>query len=484
MYIGLDLGTSGLRAILMNDNQDIIDSALSHYDVRRPQHGWSEQDPTDWVEGCRNALNALKLKQPDLIASVKAIGLSGHMHGATLLDGHDIVLRPCILWNDTRSSNEADELDANPIFRKLSGNIVFPGFTAPKLCWVHTNENDIFKQIRKVLLPKDYLRFWLIGEHVSDMSDSAGTSWLDVGKRTWSSELLDVCDMSIDQMPRLVEGTEVSGQIRAELAAEFGLPKNVVIAGGAGDNAASACGIGAASDGKAFVSLGTSGVLFVANDSYKPNPESAVHTFCHALPNTWHQMGVILSATDSLNWLSGITGQSPSDMTEKLGKIVKRPNSINFLPYLSGERTPHNDSNTRGSFVGIDISSNTTDLTQAILEGVAFALRDNLAALNETGTQLSRVIAVGGGSASDYWLSLLATVLNLQIDRPESGDFGAAFGAARLAMASVSRADTHTIMTLPKIAQSFEPNSDLQSEFDNTYQTYRDLYPAIKGTQR
>lgn len=481
MFIGLDLGTSGVRAVLMDENQSMLASAEAHYDVTRPHIGWSEQNPQDWVDGCRFVLSLLKTEHPAQMASVKAISISGHMHGATLIDASDNVLRPCILWNDTRSSKEAQAFDENPIFRKLSGNIVFPGFTAPKLAWVKNNEADIFAKTAKVLLPKDFLRLWLTGEHVSEMSDAAGTSWLDVEKRNWSDELLNASDMSIDQMPSLVEGSEASGQLRSELASEFGMPSGVIIAGGAGDNAASACGIGATGEGEAFVSLGTSGVLFAANNSYRPDPESAVHTFCHAIPGMWHQMGVILSATDSLNWLATITGQKPSELTSSLGSKIKSPSAIKFLPYLSGERTPHNDSTIRGSFTNIDIASTAEDMTQSVIEGVSFALRDNLEALRQAGTELDRVIAVGGGSRSEYWLSLLATILGKPIDLPEQGDFGAAFGAARLAQASVSDAAIDEIMSLPKTAKSFEPNLNMSQEFDDAYQKYRALYPALRG---
>src|SRR5690606_39275242 len=262
----------------------------------------------------------LKTEHPAELTAVRGVGLSGQMHGATLLDAADRPLRPCILWNDTRSHAEAAALDADPCFRKITGNIVFPGFTAPKLVWVKENEPAIFSAIARVLLPKDYLRLWLAGEHISEMSDSAGTAWLDVANRRWSDDLLAATGMTEAQMPRLVEGTEPAGFLRRELAARWGMGGEIVIAGGAGDNAASACGAGTVKPGTAFVSLGTSGVLFAANDAYRPNPQSAVHAFCHALPQTWHQMGVILSATDSLNWLCGITGKTAAELTAELGE--------------------------------------------------------------------------------------------------------------------------------------------------------------------
>ena len=251
-----------------------------------------------------------------------------------------------------------------------------------------------------MLLPKDYLRLWLTGEHISEMSDSAGTSWLDTGRRRWSAELLAATDLSEKHMPSLVEGTAPGGTLRGALAARWGMGGNVTVAGGAGDNAASAVGMGNVGEGHAFVSLGTSGVLFAANDSYRPSPQTAVHTFCHAMPDTWHQMGVILSATDSLNWLAGVAGREPRELTEELGDKPKGPDKVIFLPYLSGERTPHNDAAIRGAFAGLGHESGRAAMTQAVLEGVAFALRDNLEALRAAGTELMRVTAIGGGARS------------------------------------------------------------------------------------
>ncbi|HSX75185.1 MAG TPA: xylulokinase, partial [Shinella sp.] len=301
MYLGIDLGTSSVKAMLIDADQTVVGSASStEVKTARPQAGWSEQDPADWIRATEEAIAGLRAAHPVALAAVRGIGLSGHMHGATLLDAEDRVLRPCIMWNDTRSHREAAALDADPRFRRITGNIVFPGFTAPKLAWVKNNEPDIFAKVRWVLLPKDFLRVWLTGEHMSEMSDSAGTSWLDTGARAWSGELLAATGLEERQMPALVEGTQAAGTLRPELAARWGLGAGVVVAGGAGDNAASACGMGTVREGAAFVSLGTSGVLFAANARYLPNPESAVHAFCHALPDTWHQMGVILSATDSL----------------------------------------------------------------------------------------------------------------------------------------------------------------------------------------
>jgi xylulokinase len=481
MYLGLDLGTSGVKALLIDGDQTIVASATGHLEVSRLHPGWSEQEPAHWINATEEAMLALKASHPKQVAAVKGIGLSGQMHGATLLGAGDEVLRPCILWNDTRSHKEAAALDADPRFRKISGNIVFPGFTAPKLAWVKANEPEIFAELRKVLLPKDYLRLWLTGEHISEMSDSAGTSWLDTGARRWSPELLEATDLDESHMPALVEGTEAGGMLRGSVAARWGMGGHVVVAGGAGDNAASAIGMGTVSEGRAFVSLGTSGVLFTANASYLPNPESAVHTFCHALPNTWHQMGVILSATDSLNWLAGITGKDAQYLTEELGETPSGPGKVTFLPYLSGERTPHNDAAIRGAFAGLGHESGRAVLTQAVVEGVAFALRDNLEALRAAGTELSRVTAIGGGSRSRFWLKTIANTLGLSVDIPADGDFGAAFGAARLGLIAAEKADPLSVCEPPATAETIEPDAALGAAYHDAYGRFRALYPAIRG---
>lgn len=482
MYLGIDLGTSGVKAMLIDGDQRVVGSATGK-DVAtaRPHAGWSEQDPADWIRATEEAIAGLRAAHPAELSAVRGIGLSGHMHGATLLDAEDKVLRPCIMWNDTRSHREAASLDADPRFREITGNIVFPGFTAPKLAWVKNNEPDIFAKVRWVLLPKDFLRVWLTGEHLSEMSDSAGTSWLDTGARKWSSELLAATDLEERQMPGLVEGTDAAGTLRPELAAKWGLGESVVVAGGAGDNAASACGMGTVREGAAFVSLGTSGVLFAANARYLPNPESAVHAFCHALPDTWHQMGVILSATDALNWHSRVTGASAADLTKELGETLQAPSGVTFLPYLSGERTPHNDAAIRGAFLGLGHESGRVVLTQAVLEGVSFAIRDSLEALKSAGTKLSRVTAIGGGSRSRYWLKSIATTLGLPVDLPADGDFGAAFGAARLGLIAATGADPVAVCTAPKTAETIDPEAALGAAFEDAYQRYRRLYPAIRA---
>ncbi|MDA8584747.1 xylulokinase [Rhodobacteraceae bacterium] len=481
-YLGIDLGTSGLRALLVDDAGNVLGAAERHYDVTHPASGWSEQDPSDWIKALHNAMAELRDTHP-AFADLKGIGVAGHMHGATLLDAAGDVLRPCILWNDTRSHVEAAILDGTEGVRELSGNIVFPGFTAPKLEWVRAHEPDIYDKVAKVLLPAAYLNLYLTGDYVADMSDSAGTSWLDVGQRDWSKPLLDASHMHGHQMPRLVEGSDKAGELRTDLSKAWGLKSTVVVAGGAGDNAAAACGIGALNEGQGFVSLGTSGVLLAARDGYRPAPETAVHTFCHAVPGRWYQMGVMLSATDSLNWLAGITGKSPQTLSEALGRKLRPPSTVRFLPYLSGERTPHNDAEIRGSLTGLGTSTTTQDLTQAVLEGVAFGLRDSFEALKATDVKLERLTAIGGGAASDYWLELIATVLNVPLDLPSGSEFGAALGAARLGQLAATDAAPEDVITAPQIDRTISPNTAMTSDFAAAYQAFRASYGPIKKVQ-
>ena len=476
MFIGLDLGTSGLKGILIDADQTVLAEATAPLTVQRPHDGWSEQSPADWIAAAEHVMDKLSAHG---LAAVRGIGLSGHMHGATLLDAVDEVIRPCLLWNDTRSADEAAELDGDPMFRRITGNIVFPGFTAPKLLWVRKHEPRNWERVATVLLPKDYLRLWLSGEHAAEMSDAAGTSWFDTGARDWSDDLLASTGLSRENMPRLVEGSDVSGTLRTALATRWGLPAGVVIAGGGGDNAASGVGVGVVRAGEAFVSLGTSGVLFAANAGYQPSPETAVHTFCHALPKTWHQMGVILSATDALNWYAGLVGETAAKLTQGMGPL-QAPGKPLFLPYLGGERTPLNDAAIRGAFLGLEHATDRAAGTRAVLEGVTFAFRDCRDALAATGTRLEKLIAVGGGSRSDYWLGTIATALNVPVLVPQAGDFGGAFGAARLAIMAATGAGVE-IATLPPIARQIDPDTSLTSAFDSGHARYRATQSAIKA---
>lgn len=484
-YLGIDIGTSGVKALLIDrDGRPIGEASARTVEPVRPHPGWSEQDPADWWTATLEATDRLAAAHPAQMAAVRAIGLSGHMHGAVLLGADDEVLRPCILWNDGRSAAECAEMEAAlPSLRQIAGNIAMPGFTAPKIAWVRKHEPDIYRRIARVLLPKAYVRLLLTGDHVEEMSDASGTLWLDVGRRDWSDDLLAVTGLTRANMPRLVEGSAPSGTLRGDLARRWGMGNGVVVAGGAGDNAAAACGIGAIRPGDGFVSLGTSGVLFVSNDRFRPNTQGAVHAFCHAIPDTWHQMGVILSATDSLNWLSHVTGKSPAELSQAAEAQFSGPGEEIFLPYLSGERTPHNNAGARGSFVGLSHLSDPSRLAQAVMEGVAFAFRDCKRVLEDAGTELGRLIAVGGGSRSELWLRLIATNLDTEIVVPEDGEFGGAMGVARLAMCAAEGVAPTDIMSMPKVSRAIAPDPSLRQSYSDQYARYRALYPAIEDAR-
>lgn len=475
MFLGLDLGTSGLKAVLIDADQTVLATTGASLSVMRPRKGWSEQEPRAWIAAAERALDALSAKME--LSGVRGIGLSGQMHGATLLDAAGQPLRPCILWNDTRAFAEAAAFDNDPAWRAISGNIVFAGFTAPKLAWVRTHEPAVFDRVKTVLLPKDFLRLWLTGERVAEMSDAAGTSWLDTAARDWSDRLLHKTGLSREAMPRLVEGTAPSGVLRPTLAGRWRMRPGVVVAGGGGDNAASAVGVGVVRRGQAFVSLGTSGVLFAATEGYRPAPETAVHTFCHALPETWHQMGVILSAADSLSWLGRLLGRDVGDLMANPGPM-RAPGRTLFLPYLGGERTPLNDAAIRGAFLGLEHATDARDATRAVLEGVAFALADCRDALAATGTRLDHLIAVGGGSRSRAWLEIVATALGVPVQVPTGGETGAAFGAARLGMMAATGAGAE-IATPPALSVTVEPDPDLVPAFHEGHDRFRAARDAV-----
>ncbi|HEY8594110.1 MAG TPA: xylulokinase [Devosiaceae bacterium] len=483
-YAGIDIGTSGVKAILMDGNGKLLAESSAPLEISRPHPGWSEQDPEHWWAATLAAVDALAKAEPEAMSRLGGLGLSGQMHGATLLDASDRVLRPAILWNDVRSSEECAELEAAcPRLREITGNIAMPGFTAPKLQWVRKHEPHIFERVARVLLPKDYVRLRLTGENVSDMSDAAGTLWLDVAARDWSDEALAATGLTRGNMPSLVEGSAPGGTLLPALRQRWGMANRVTVAGGGGDNAASACGIGAVRPGQGFVSLGTSGVLFVSNDRFRPNTLGAVHAFCHAIPQTWHQMGVILSATDSLNWLAGLVGKDAAQLSVAAEAGFSGPGEEIFLPYLSGERTPHNSATARGSLVGLSHVSTPARLAQAVMEGVGFAFRDCQRVLRDAGTDIDRLVAVGGGSRSNLWLRIIATNLDMPMEVPRDGDFGGAFGAARLGLCAAEGADPMQVCTMPPIERVVEPDRDLASAYDAQYARFRALYPAIEGAR-
>ncbi len=481
MFIGIDIGTSSVKAVLIAEDQRILATATQPLSVSRPQPGHSEQDPQAWWQATQAVLASFARDQPEAMAAVEGIGLSGQQHGAVLLDADEAVLRPAILWNDTRSQRECAELEsALPELRRIIGNVLMPGFTSPKLRWVARHEPEIFARVRRVLLPKDYVRLRLTGEAVSDMSDASGTGWLDVAARDWSDAALAASTLDRLHMPRLVEGSAVSAPLLPALAAAFGMRRRVVVAGGGGDNAASACGIGAVAPGSAFVSLGTSGVLFATTERFAPNTGSGVHAFCHAVPHRWHQMGVILSATDSLEWLARLLQSDAASLVASLGESVRAPSPALFAPYLAGERTPHALGSLRGGFAGLGHEADRAVLTQAVLEGVAFAFRDCLEALEAAGTRIERAWAVGGGARSRLWLRILASALRMPLDLPDRAESGGAFGAARLALCAARDADPVRICAAPAIAETIAPDTALADAYDAVHVRYRDLASSLK----
>lgn len=479
MYLGIDIGTSEVKALLLDTQLRVLGTAGAALTVSRPRPGHSEQDPAHWWVAMQAALASLREAHPREYAATVAIGLSGQMHGAVLLDQHNHVLRPAILWNDTRCAAECAEMLAElPTLSDLGGSLPMPGFTAPKLRWVARHEPQVFQRVAKVLLPKDFVRLLLTGEHVSDFSDASGTLWLDVRQRAWSDELLALSGLTRAHMPRLIEGSEPGGQLRPDVAQLLGLPNGVVVAGGAGDNAASAVGMGAVQPGQGFLSLGTSGVLFVVTPDYQPNAASATHAFCHAVPNRWHQMSVMLSAASALQWVSDLLGAAHvGDVAQRAAALTaaEREAAPLFLPYLGGERTPHNDARVRGSFHRLDFNTDAARLGYAVMEGVTFGLLDGLNALKAAGSSVDRLSLVGGGARSAFWAQLLASALNVEIATHGDSAVGGALGAARLGAMATGLAQ-QAVCQAPAIDMLFQPHAAEHAWLAPRHALFRSLY--------
>lgn len=477
MYIGIDLGTSGVKAVLLDENNAVLASHTEKLTVSRPYPLWSEQDPQAWWQATDRVMLALAAQRS--LKAVRAVGLTGQMHGAVLMGRQHEVLRPAILWNDGRSARACQQLEASvPDARKITGNLMMPGFTAPKLLWVKEHEPAIFNQIAHVLLPKDYLRWRMTGDFASDMSDAAGTMWLDVGKRAWSDKLLAACGLTRDQMPTLFEGNEVTGQITAELSQRWSLPSELPVVAGGGDNAAGAIGAGIWQPGQAMLSLGTSGVCFAVSERFLSNPDQAVHSFCHALPDTWHLMSVMLSAASCLDWAARLTGQpSVAALLALAEKAQPGDRSPCFLPYLSGERTPHNNPDATGVFWGFTHQHGPEDLAMAVLEGVSLGLAEGMAALQATGIRPAAVTLIGGGARSAFWRQLLADISGVTMEYRTGGDVGPALGAARLARMSchpgVSPAELLPVLPLES---RYTPRADRHDFYRQRQRLFSALY--------
>lgn len=474
-YIGIDLGTSSVKAVLTDDRQQVLAVAARDLTVDRPFPLWSEQDPADWITATVDALRGLKAAAAEDFRCCAGIGLSGQMHGAVLLDEHDQPLRPCVLWNDGRAVAECAEIEAiEPDSREITGNIAMPGFTAPKLLWVRRHEPAIFRRTRRILLPKAYLRLALTGEAIEEMSDASGTLWLDTGRRGWSDRMLAATGVDRSFMPTLVEGSQAAGRMRADLSRELGFDAPPLFAGGAGDNAAGAIGLGAVEPGSCFLSLGTSGVFWRTTAGFESRAASAVHAFCHALPDRWHQMSVHLSAAASLSWWAEVSGHTEIELLNELGLQADAPSPVLFTPYLSGERTPHNDPLMRGGFACLGHDTDRKAMTQAVLEGVAFAFKDGKDALETGAFPIREAMVIGGGSRSDLWLSILADVLDMRLQRYRQAEAGGAFGAARLARLACSGEDPRAVC-LPPFGdpEIFAPNPNRVAAYVERYALWR-----------
>lgn len=488
MFLGIDLGTSGLKLLLLSEKHGIEAVARAPLSLSRPLPRWSEQDPQAWWTALDITMTSLASTHPKAMAAVRGIGLSGQMHGAVLLDERDSVLRPAILWNDGRSAAQCEVLMRKvPAITRIAGNFAMPGFTAPKLLWVQEHEPSIFARIARVLLPKDYLRLRLTGEAITDCSDASGTLWLDVARRDWSDEVLFATGLTRRHMPELVEGSAPAGKLDAVLTGRWGMSPHVVVAGGGGDNAASAVAVGAVEPGRGFVSLGTSGVIFVADDRFRPHPESAVHTFCHALPDRWHRMSVMLSASSCLVWATRFLGLPDVPHLLSLAETVDpagRATAPLFLPYLSGERTPYNDASAQGVLFGLSHEHTSASIAWSVLEGVCFGLLDGLDALApDASSRPGSLSVVGGGARSAFWVQQLASVLDVELVVSEGHEAGAALGAAMLGgVASGALLSDLRSPASDGGSTTYKPLSETRALAIPRHAKFRALYSTLKST--
>ncbi|HSV19341.1 MAG TPA: xylulokinase [Casimicrobiaceae bacterium] len=486
MFLGIDLGTSSVKALMVDEQGAVTHEAAAPLEVARPHPQWCEQQPHDWWTATVVAVRALPAAAR---SAVRGIGLAGQMHGAVLLDAHDAILRPAILWNDGRSAAACSIFEQRaPRSRAISGNLAMPGFTAPKLIWVADHEPATFARIARVLLPKDWLRLVLTGEHASEPSDAAGTLWLDLESRRWSTELVAASGLTLDAMPHLVASNAISGRLARDAAEALGLAAGTPVAGGGSDNACGAAGVGIADEGDALLSLGTSGVIFVADDVPRPDPANAIHAFCHCLDARWHRMAVMLACTSTLALAARITGLGDETalVAEAERASPRRSQRLVMLPYLDGERTPHNDATACGVLFGLDSASTRADVARAALEGVAFALADGLGALEVSGPRIGALAVIGGGARSPVWGRIIAAALRRTLLYPRHGEYGPALGAARLARMAVDHVDAAVALTKPPLARTIEPHAALADELEGRRSVfralYRDLAPRFAAT--
>ena len=484
LFIGVDLGTSAVKLLLVDETGKILNSVTKDYPLSFPQPGWSEQNPADWWKAVQHGI--LQLTEHTDKSLIRGIGVGGQMHGLVALDERDAVIRPAILWNDGRTAQETEYLNTVVGREKLSaltGNIAFAGFTAPKLLWMQKHEPENFERIAKIMLPKDYINYRLTCVHACDYSDASGMLLLDVEHKCWSKEMLEICSLRENQMPRLFESYEVIGTIQGFVSGALGLPRDCVVVAGAGDNAAAAVGTGVVGEGGCNISLGTSGTLFISSKRFGVDPNNALHAFAHA-DGGWHLMGCMLSAASCNKWLceeilktTDYAGEQIDITPDKLGR-----NRVFFLPYLMGERSPINDTDARACFLGMSMDSSRADLVQAVLEGVAFAIRDSLEVAKSLGVTPERSKLCGGGARSPLWRRILANVLDLQLDLLAAEE-GPALGGAMLAMVGCGVYPTVQACAeaLVRVTDTVEPDKELAERYEEQYRKFRLIYPTLKS---
>ena len=479
-YIGVDLGTSALKLVMMKGNGELVKTVSKEYPLYFPRSGWSEQNPTDWFSAVKEGLKELAACADEKIAG---ISFGGQMHGLVILDKDDNVLRPAILWNDGRSTEETDYLNnviGKEKLSKLTANIAFAGFTAPKILWVKNNEPEIFEKIAKIMLPKDYISYMLSGNFSTDYSDASGMLLLDVKNKKWSKEMIDICSISEDMLPKLYESYEPVGTIKPELAKEIGLNEGIKIVAGAGDNAAAAIGTATVGEGACNISLGTSGTVFISSRNFGVDSFNALHSFAHADGN-YHLMGCMLSAASCNKWwmeeiLKTKDFSKEQENIENLGE-----NNVFVLPYLMGERSPHNDPDAAGTFIGMRMDTKREDMTLAVFEGVTFALRDSLEVARSLGIKIEKTMICGGGAKSPLWKRLVANILNVEVDVPMSEE-GPGFGAAILAAVGCGEYESveKAAKSIIKINEKIKPEANLVVKYEEKYQKFKRIYPALK----
>jgi xylulokinase len=482
IFLGLDIGTSAVKAVLIDGREKILANASAPIETMRPKASWSEQDPQDWWQGVLRVAGEIRSIAPAEWRLLAAIGLSGQMHGTVLLDAGDRVIRPAILWNDGRAVEEALILERGIAgIGEIAGVKPMPGFSAPKLLWLKRHEPRSFSRIARVLLPKDYVRLKLSGEFATDMSDASGSLWLDSGHRRWSLPIIEASGLSLAQLPSLLEGTDRSGVLKPKIAHEWGLDSNVIIAAGSGDVAAGAAAIGAVNEGDAFISLGTSAQYFIARNRYLPAPDALIHAFCHCLPRRWFQMAALLNGASCLAWAASALNGDLTGLLQEAERSFTGPSGLLFLPYLTGERTPHNDPDARGMIFGLTPAAGRGDIMLAVLEGVALSLADCQDMLERTGTRVDELGVIGGGARSRLWMRILASILNRRLELYAIAEDSAALGAARLARIAATGEPADEICRKPPVKFKIEPESALVEAYAHHLARFRALYRATKS---